>query len=441
MHEHRARALSPTHPVLRGTAQNPDVFFQSREAANRFHEGGARGRHRRHGPVRRTHRAAVPAVRLRRPPEGRTGDGDDGLGMRGGRRGRGGARRVRRARRVGEGPPVPSLLGSGVRSTRCRRAPKPIAVLDRTKEPGAQGEPLYQDVVTALAEDAAGSGTTRFGVRRPRVIGGRYGLSSKEFTPAMARAALDELAVDEPLPHFTVGIADDVTHLSLRVDETFDTESARTRARRGVRARQRRHRQRQQELRQDHRRTHRAPRTGLLRLRLEEGRERHRLPPPVRARSHPFDLPDPQRQLRRLSSVRTSRAHRRARGGRGRGNLPVEQPVRTRRGLGRAALRRARDDRAQAPAVVRGRRLPGGEGSRSRDADQYRAADLLLRPRGGPADRRGDPRDQRRHREHLRRPRRNDRQSELRRRGRRPRGAGRSQRADDDRATTPGTGR
>ncbi|MGZ8662459.1 MAG: pyruvate:ferredoxin (flavodoxin) oxidoreductase, partial [Actinomycetota bacterium] len=98
-----------------------------------------------------------------------------------------------------------------------------IAVLDRTKEPGAPGEPLYQDVVTSLAEETS-AGRARFAGGLPRVLGGRYGLSSKEFTPAMAKAALEELAALEPVNHFTVGITDDVTRLSLPVDPDFDTE-------------------------------------------------------------------------------------------------------------------------------------------------------------------------------------------------------------------------
>ena len=93
-------------------------------------------------------------------------------------------------------------------------------MLDRTKEPGAIGEPLYQDVVTALVE-AWPEGTPA-----PRVIGGRYGLSSKEYTPAMAKAALDELREAKPKRHFTVGIVDDVTQLSLKWDPSFDTEAA-----------------------------------------------------------------------------------------------------------------------------------------------------------------------------------------------------------------------
>ena len=98
-----------------------------------------------------------------------------------------------------------------------------IAVLDRTKEPGAPGEPLYQDVVTALVEEET-AGRVRFDGGMPRVIGGRYGLSSKEFTPAMAAAVFAELDAEEPKNHFTVGIVDDVSGTSLAVDRSFTTE-------------------------------------------------------------------------------------------------------------------------------------------------------------------------------------------------------------------------
>src|SRR5581483_4443040 len=99
---------------------------------------------------------------------------------------------------------------------------KRIAVLDRTKEPGSVGEPLYIDVVTALAESAA------WGKGILKVVGGRYGLSSKEFTPAMAKAVFDELRKPNCKNHFTVGIEDDVTHLSISVDQTFSTECPET---------------------------------------------------------------------------------------------------------------------------------------------------------------------------------------------------------------------
>ena len=98
------------------------------------------------------------------------------------------------------------------------RSARVVAVLDRTKEPGASGEPLFQDVVTVLADAAADARPM------PRVIGGRYGLSSKEFTAAMAKAVFDEAAKERPRPRFTVGIVDDVTGLSLDVDSGFRAE-------------------------------------------------------------------------------------------------------------------------------------------------------------------------------------------------------------------------
>ena len=104
------------------------------------------------------------------------------------------------------------------------RSVRAIAVMDRTKEPGALGEPLYQDVVTALAE-ARAEGTSAF-TAEPVVVGGRYGLSSKEFTPAMVKAIFDALAEPRPKTHFTVGIMDDVTHTSLAYDDAFDIEPA-----------------------------------------------------------------------------------------------------------------------------------------------------------------------------------------------------------------------
>src|ERR1019366_2700838 len=100
-----------------------------------------------------------------------------------------------------------------------------IGVLDRTKEPGSPGEPLYQDVITTFAEIPE---KDRSGRVWPRIVGGRYGLSSKEFTPAMVKAVFDELSTQTPKNHFTVGIRDDVTHTSLAYDESFSTEDSRT---------------------------------------------------------------------------------------------------------------------------------------------------------------------------------------------------------------------
>jgi pyruvate-ferredoxin/flavodoxin oxidoreductase len=214
--EHRARALSPDHPVLRGTAQNPDVFFQARETVNPFYAKcpdvvrcamdrfaeltgrryglfdyhGARDAERAivlmgsgcdaaHETVEylnsRGEKVAVVKVRLYRPFE---------------------------VKRFVEALPA---------------SVKAIAVLDRTKEPGSAGEPLYLDCVNALHE---------MGRSEVRIVGGRYGLSSKEFTPAMVAAVFDSLGSSEPKNHFTIGIRDDLSGTSLNFDESLSVESA-----------------------------------------------------------------------------------------------------------------------------------------------------------------------------------------------------------------------
>ena len=197
---HRARALTPDRPVLRGTAQNPDAFFQAREACNPFYAGRRRPRAGVDGPVREDHRAPVQALRVRRPPRG------------GARHRRDGLRRARPSQEtidhlVAKGEKVglvkvrlyrPFDLGAFM--TSLPRTVHHIAVLDRTKEPGALGEPLYQDVVTALRE-AEQAHIDRFH-HQLTVIGGRYGLSSKEFTPAHGEGGLRrarEAAPEAPL--------------------------------------------------------------------------------------------------------------------------------------------------------------------------------------------------------------------------------------------------
>ncbi|MGH2673509.1 MAG: pyruvate:ferredoxin (flavodoxin) oxidoreductase, partial [Actinomycetota bacterium] len=216
---HRERALSPDRPVLRGSAQNPDVFFQAREASTPFH-------------------AIVPQVvqwTMDRFAEltGRAYHLFDYSGAPDAERvvvvmgsGNGTVREtvdalVERGEKVGvvnmrlyRPFSAEAFVASLPESVRA------IAVLDRTKEPGAPGEPLYQDVVTALAERVADGARAEM----PRVIGGRYGLSSKEFDPAMAKAVLDELERETPKNHFTVGIVDDVSRTSLDVDRGFTTE-------------------------------------------------------------------------------------------------------------------------------------------------------------------------------------------------------------------------
>ncbi len=221
---HRDRGLSPDRPRLRGSAQNPDVFFQAREAINPFYAAVPRivqatmdglaertGRHYHlvdyHG-----HPEAERVVVLMGSGTNATAEAVDAMNAAGARVGLLTVRLYR---------PFPSEALVAALPAAVRR----VAVLDRTKEPGASGEPLYQDVVTALAEHAAAGGAPP-----PLVVGGRYGLASKEFTPAMAKAVLDQLggesAATRPRNHFTVGIADDVSHTSLPVDASFQTEDA-----------------------------------------------------------------------------------------------------------------------------------------------------------------------------------------------------------------------
>ena len=148
---------------------------------------------------------------------------------------------------------------------RCPRSVKAIAVLDRTKEPGAAGEPLYQDCVAAILEGMAnGWGNLKW---LPKVVGGRYGLSSKEFTPAMVKAVFDNLAAaKQPKNHFTVGITDDVSHTSLPVDHEFFNRTRRRDSRVVLRPGRGRHGGREQKFHQDHRRRHGEFRAGLFRL-------------------------------------------------------------------------------------------------------------------------------------------------------------------------------
>jgi len=219
---HRARGLTPDAPFMRGTAQNPDVYFQARETVNPYY-------------------MATPAIVQQCMDKfagitGRQYNLFDYVGAPDAERiivimGSG-------AEAVEE--TVNYLLAKGekvgVVKVRLYRpfaterflaalpaTTRVIAVLDRTKEPGAIGEPLYQDVITAVAEGAT-TGAAPFS-RFPRVIGGRYGLSSKEFTPAMIKGVFDEMAKEQPKNHFTVGIIDDVTHTNVEYDPSFNIEA------------------------------------------------------------------------------------------------------------------------------------------------------------------------------------------------------------------------
>src|SRR5262249_1541762 len=193
----------PDHPVLRGTAQNPDVFFQAREAANPFYlacpdivatsmERFAELTGRRYRLFDYVgHPEAERVIVVMGSGAEAVHETVEWLAARGEE---GGGGKVRLYRPF----PGDAFVAPPPQSGRAS------AVLDRTKGPGAMGEPLYQDVVTALAESPLPGAA-------PRVIGGRYGLSSKEFHPGMVRAVFDELAKPQPKNHFTVGITDDVT--------------------------------------------------------------------------------------------------------------------------------------------------------------------------------------------------------------------------------------
>jgi pyruvate-ferredoxin/flavodoxin oxidoreductase len=218
IYQHRNRALNPDNPFIRGTAQNPDVYFQGRETVNPYYNatpgivqktmdrfGEITGRHYGlfdyHGDPN-----AERAIILMGSGADTVMHTIDALHPQGV-----GVLNVRLYRPFS----AEHLLAALPDSVRT------IAVLDRTKEAGASGEPLYQDVVTALAE-AVGNGARK---SMPRVIGGRYGLSSKEFTPAMVMSVYAEMDKADPKQHFTVGILDDVTHTSLDYDPAMHIEN------------------------------------------------------------------------------------------------------------------------------------------------------------------------------------------------------------------------
>jgi pyruvate-ferredoxin/flavodoxin oxidoreductase len=217
---HRARALTPDHPVMRGTAQNPDVFFQSRERSNPYYLqtpqivqetmnkfAQVTGRQYHLFEYAGAPDAERVVVMMGSGCEAAQ-EAVDALCAGGEKVG---LLKVRLYRPFSVDDLIATLPSSV----------KALAVLDRTKEPGSIGEPLYQDIVTGLSETAVNAPA---GFTMPRVIGGRYGLSSKEFTPAMCKAVFDELERAKPKNHFTIGINDDVTFTSIAFDPSFNTE-------------------------------------------------------------------------------------------------------------------------------------------------------------------------------------------------------------------------
>ncbi len=301
---HRSRGLSPDNPFIRGTAQNPDVYFQGRESVNPFYLATP-------GIVQETMDAFAKQV-------GRTYRLFDYVGAPDAERvivmmgsgceaaeetidyltGKGekvGLVKVRLYR-----PFSSELLVAAIPKTA-----RFVAVLDRTKEPGASGEPLYQDVVTAVAEDMSND-TPRF-TSMPRIIGGRYGLSSKEFTPAHGQGRAGRICSDaSPKNHFTVGIVDDVSNTSITYSDSFRYRAGRRYAGGLLGPRRRRHGRCQQELDQDHWRRHGLYAQGYFVYDSQEVRRPDDITSAIWAASHPQHVPDREGAIRGCPSVRLS---------------------------------------------------------------------------------------------------------------------------------------
>ena len=373
--EFRRRGMSPDTPDVRGTAQNPDVFFQGREAPNPYYlavagivqatmDSLAERIGRRYGLVE--YHGAPDAERvlvLMGSGAGAARETVDALVENGERVGLVTVRLYR---------PFPTeqfitALPPSVRS---------VAVLDRTKEPGSIGEPLYLDVRATI--DEAMDGAEPPFTKAPRVIGGRYGLSSKEFTPAMAKAVLDELACDRPKRHFTVGIFDDVTSLSLPWDREFrpprpagevqavffglgsdGTVGANKNSVKIIVAAT-------DSFVQGYF-VYDSKKSGAMTVsHLRFGR------------ANKFYLPRQRRRLRRLPPLWLPGAGRDPGSGQGRGHLPAQQPLWAPRSLGPATSSRTRPAAGQTHPALGHRRRPGGSRTSARQPDQHHNADVLF---------------------------------------------------------------
>ena len=265
----RARALNPDHPVMRGSHENGDIFFQHREASNPYYDAVPEIVEEYMGKVNEklgtnyqlfNYYGAADADRVIIAMGSICDVAEEVIDYLNAHGEKVGLVKVRLYR-----PFRADKLLAAIPAT-CKQ----IAVLDRTKEPGAQGEPLYLDVVTALANA---------GRNDIRVIGGRYGLGSKDTPPASVFAVYEEMTKADAKRLFTLGIKDDVTHLSRGHHRVQVLGSGR-----------RRYRGRQQELHQDHRRPHRQERAGLLPVRLQEDWRRDHFPPALRRQGHPQPL-------------------------------------------------------------------------------------------------------------------------------------------------------
>lgn len=218
---HRSRALNPDKPFIRGTAQNPDVYFQGRETVNTFYNNTA-------GIVNEAMQQFEKLTGRKYELFEYTGAADAKyVTLIMGSGGETVAETVKALNASGEKTGVIQIRLYRPFSTEhlIKALPKTtesVAVLDRTKESGASGEPMYQDVLSSLVEALQQMKIARL----PNIIGGRYGLSSKEFTPAMVKAIYDELKKENPKNHFTIGINDDVTHTSLTYDDAYTLDES-----------------------------------------------------------------------------------------------------------------------------------------------------------------------------------------------------------------------
>ncbi|MBN1412609.1 MAG: pyruvate:ferredoxin (flavodoxin) oxidoreductase [Spirochaetales bacterium] len=221
IHEHRKRSLNPENPTIKGTSQNPDVYFMGRETVNKYYSATPdivqKVMERFEKIVGRQYRlfqyyGAPDADRIIIIMGSGAETAEEAVNFLNENGEKVGLIKVRLFR--------PFSISHFIKSL--PKSLKAIAVLDRTKEPGALGEPLYEDVRTAVGEAMADK-ITSF-TDYPVIVGGRYGLGSNEFTPAMVKAVFDNLKQAKPKNHFTIGINDDVTNSSLAVDSSFSTE-------------------------------------------------------------------------------------------------------------------------------------------------------------------------------------------------------------------------
>ncbi len=221
---HRKRGLTPDNPVMRGTAQNPDVYFQGRETVNKFYDACPGIVQKQMDKFAKLTGRQYNLFDYYGAPDAERvivimGSGaeavEETVEYLTAREEKVGVLKVRLYRPFS----VDKFIDALPKTT------KMLAVLDRTKEPGSAGEPLYLDIVNAVSE-RYNLGTLPFAY--PKIIGGRYGLSSKEFTPAMVKVVYDEMKKDKPKNHFTVGIIDDVTFTSLDFDHNFSVEAPET---------------------------------------------------------------------------------------------------------------------------------------------------------------------------------------------------------------------